>query len=101
MTKVLVALHKRADMSRDDFRRHWRSVHGPIALAMPGLRKYVQNHAIADGAPFDGLAEMWFDDAAAMQKALTSEAAQRAAADSANFLERTQLIMVEEAALAG
>ena len=96
MIKVLIALTRRDGMGRDDFRRHWRDVHGPIAAAMPGVRRYVQNHATLDGAPFDGLAEMWFDDAEGMQRAFTSPQAQEAAADSENFLSSTQVVMVEE-----
>ena len=72
MVKVMVFLTKRADMSRDEFRRYWRETHGPLGAAMPGVRKYVQNHATADGTPFDGVAEMWFDDMAAMAAAFAS-----------------------------
>ncbi|MBI5288410.1 MAG: EthD family reductase [Chloroflexi bacterium] len=96
MTKVLVVLQKKADMPRDEFRRYWREVHGPIGARMPGVRKYVQNHVLADGAPFDGVAEMWFDSPETMRGAFTSEAAQEAARDAANFLGGTQVIVVEE-----
>jgi uncharacterized protein (TIGR02118 family) len=97
MVKVLIVLTRRTDMSRDDFRRYWRDVHGPIGASMPGVRRYVQNHATLDGAPFDGLAEMWFDTAEDMQRAFTSPQAQEAAADTANFLSNTQVVLVEEA----
>ena len=96
MTKVLVVLQKKADLSREEFRRYWRNVHGPIGARMPGVRRYVQNHVLADGAPFDGLAEIWFDSPEAMRAAFTSEAAQEAAHDAANFLAGTQVVAVEE-----
>jgi len=96
MTKVVVLLSKKPEMSRDDFRRYWRDVHGPMGQRMPGVRRYVQNHVTADGAPFDGIAEMWFDTPAAMQAAFTSEAAQEAARDVANFLAGQHVIVVEE-----
>jgi uncharacterized protein (TIGR02118 family) len=96
MTKLVVLLTRRADLSRDEFRRYWREVHGPLGAKMPGVRKYVQNHAVADGAPFDGFAEMWFDDTASMQAALASAESAAAGADAPNFIERTQLLFVEE-----
>ena len=63
---------------------------------MPGVRRYVQNHVVADGAAYDGIAELWFDSPADMQAAFTSEAAQEAARDAANFLAGQQVIIVEE-----
>ncbi len=96
MTKIVVFLNKRPDMSRDEFRRYWREVHGPLGAKMPGVRKYMQNHAIADGAPFDGFAEMWFDNTASMQAALASPESAAAGVDAPNFIEKTQLTFVEE-----
>ena len=96
MTKLVVLLTKRAEMSREEFRRYWREVHGPLGAKMPGVRKYVQNHSVADGAPFDGFAEMWFDDAASMQAALASPESAAAGADAPNFVEKTHLMFVEE-----
>jgi uncharacterized protein (TIGR02118 family) len=69
---------------------------------MPGVRRYVQNHAgtTLDGSalPCDGFAEIWFDDMASLQRALTSPQGQAAMADSENFLdvERIQTFVVEE-----
>ncbi len=96
MTKVIVLLSKKAEMSQEEFARHWRDVHGAIAVRMPGVRRYVQNHVTVEGAPYDGIAEMWFDSPAAMRAAFTSEAAQEAARDAANFLSGQQVIVVEE-----
>ncbi len=96
MVKMLVALHRKEGMTREEFRTYWRDVHGPMGALMPGVRRYVQNHVLADGAPFDGLAEMWFDSPAAMQAAFTSEAAAEAARDVTNFLSNTQVVLIEE-----
>lgn len=95
MTKIVVVLYRKEGMSRQEFRTYWRDVHGAIGARMPGVRRYVQNHALADGAPFDGIAEMWFDSPADMQTAFTSEAAQDAARDVPNFLSKQQVVMIE------
>ncbi len=96
MMKVLVVLQRKQGMAREEFRRYWREVHGPIGARMPGVQRYVQNHVAAEGAPFDGVAEMWFNTPADMQKAFTSEAAAEAARDAANFLAGSQVVIVEE-----
>jgi len=33
-------------MTHDQFVRHWVEVHAPRALAVPGLRRYVQSHIV-------------------------------------------------------
>ena len=44
-------LRRNPALTREEFRRHWRDLHGPWALRHPevfGLRHYVQLHAPAD-----------------------------------------------------
>lgn len=96
MIKLVVLLTRRPDVNRAEFERYWREVHGPLGMRFPGLRRYIQNHAVGDGAPFDGIAEMWFDDTESLQAALASPESATAGADAANFLARSQLIVVEE-----
>ena len=36
MIKVLAVLHKRSDMSREEFVRYWREVHAPLAAGDRG-----------------------------------------------------------------
>ena len=91
MTKVIFVVHKRPDMDRDEFRRYWRDVHGPLAARIPGLRKYVQNHPLPDAAsgdlPCDGIAELWFDSAEAMRAGFASPEGTATTADVPNFLD--------------
>jgi uncharacterized protein (TIGR02118 family) len=102
MAKIVFFFQRLPGMSFEDFSRYWREQHGPIGAAMPGVRKYIQNHAAAtlDGSPpaYDGFAELWFDDMESLQQALASPESQAAMADSENFLdmERIQTLIVEE-----
>ena len=101
MTKVIYVLHRRPDMDRDEFRRYWRDIHGPIAARMPGLRRYVQDHALTDvlgEPPCDGIAELWFDSEEAMRAALASPEGVATLADVPNFLDRDRIgeMVVEE-----
>jgi uncharacterized protein (TIGR02118 family) len=105
MVKLVVTLHRRPGMEYDDFSRYWREVHAPIAAALPGLRKYVQNYvsAAVDGSPrpYDAYAELWFDDMDALQQAFSSPEGQAATADNKNFMDegRLQAFVVEEVAV--
>jgi uncharacterized protein (TIGR02118 family) len=82
---------RRPDMERTEFDRYWAQVHGPLAAAIPTIRRYVQAHLspgtrAAGTAPCDGLAITWFDDVAAMRAGAATEAYAKTRADEANFL---------------
>ena len=101
MVKAIYLIRRKPGLSREDFHRYWRDVHGAIAARIPGLRRYVQCHAIVrdgDGAEFDGAAEAWFDDMDAVRRAVASPEYAAARMDEARFidLERTALIFTEE-----
>jgi uncharacterized protein (TIGR02118 family) len=91
----------RTDMPRADAAHHWREVHGPLALAQPGMVRYVQNLVTGligeggsigppQGAGFDGLAEVWFTDEDAWERAYASEAWRESLADCSNFLDMSE-----------
>ena len=102
MLKIVFLVHKRVDMDAQEFRRHWRETQGAIGAKIPGVRKYVQNLTIADPdggtPPYDGFAEMWFDNKEAFEQAMATPEAQAAIADLPNFLdvERMQSFVVDE-----
>ena len=102
MTKVLITVHKRADMGTEEFRRYWRETNGPIVAKVPGLRRYIQDHVLPDPSgvnpPYDGIAELWFDSPEAFQAGLGSPEGQAALADVPNFAdpEKLQVLMAEE-----
>jgi len=88
--KRIAFVTRRPDLSVDAFQRHWRDVHGPIAAAIPGLRRYVQCHALAETyarrpPPFDGLAITWFDSTDAMRRAATTPEYARTRDDESRF----------------
>ena len=97
MVKAIYLIRRKPGMSVADFHRYWREVHGSIAARIPGMRRYVQCHAI-NGAEYDGAAEAWFDDMEAVRRAVASAEYGAARADEARFidLDRTTLIFTEE-----
>ena len=97
----MVVCYRRADWSHDQFRRYFRETHGPLAMKIPGVRRYVQNFADPDAqrdGSWDAVIEFWFDDRASMAAAWQSEAGRRASADNANLMDlsRTRWSVVEE-----
>lgn len=64
---------RRAEMDRPGFLAYWRDVHGPLAAAIPTVRRYHQLPATDDeylqGEPaLDGLAVLWFDSTDSMRE---------------------------------
>jgi len=92
MIKLVYCISKKLDLTDEEFFRYWRNVHGPIGARIPGLRKLVQSHRItlpgdAYGADFDGMAELWFDDAAALLEARQSPEWTASTEDERNFID--------------
>ena len=102
MVKIVLLLHRRADLTVDQFRQYWHETHRPLIERLPGLRRLVLNDLLPgpDGAEpsCDGIGEDWFDSVEAMQAAFASPEAQAVTADVVNFLDlsRFQMLMVTE-----
>lgn len=67
MIKIIYFFKRKPGMSVEAFQGHWRTTHAEKIVALPGIRRYVQNHVLPSayrkGEPaFDGVAESWFDD---------------------------------------
>ena len=67
MIKTFGMLHKRGDISQDQFHAHWRGPHADHAVKLvPIMRRYVQNHRAPRPypgfePPADGCPEVWLD----------------------------------------
>ena len=87
MIKLTFAVRRRTDIDPDEFHRYWRDQHGPLVRSLQpalGIRRYVQTHRmetplnealrVGRGAlePFDGVAELWWDDLDALVAAAAS-----------------------------
>jgi uncharacterized protein (TIGR02118 family) len=105
MIKSLSLLTRKPHLSHDEFVRHWVTVHAPLAHAVPGLRRYVQNHIVGErhradipttDVAVDGVAELWFDDLATMQRANASPEAKRLHDDGALFIGGIKTFIIEE-----
>jgi uncharacterized protein (TIGR02118 family) len=102
MIKVMLLLHRRPDLTQEQFRSSWHGPHQALLVQLPGLRRLVLNDVLPglDGSPAtcDGVAEDWFDSLADMQAAFGSTEGQAVAADAASFIDlsRLRMLVVEE-----
>lgn len=95
MIKLVYCITRRAGMSVEEFSRYWQEVHGPIGRRIPGLRRLVQSHPVPhpdDMRPpaFDGMAELWFDDLAAVRAAQQSPEWRTSSEDESNFIDHSR-----------
>ncbi|MGC2446214.1 MAG: EthD family reductase [Candidatus Sulfotelmatobacter sp.] len=105
MLKFMVVLYRRADLTPAQFRRHLENVHAPLARALPGLKKYKQNHFAADPTRkhpgWDAIVELYFESRDAMEAAWDSPQGKASDADLPLFTDpnRTTWSVVEEVTL--
>ncbi len=103
MVKLIFCLRRREDISVEEFHRYWRDEHGPLVARHAdalGIRRYVQLHTVSGPvnaalaaarrapAAYDGVAELWFDDADALGRSAASDEGRAAAAELARDEER-------------
>jgi len=105
MFTVTFVLNEKPGMDRGEALRYWRDTHGPIAGKIPGVRRYVQQHALAapEGEPpFLGVASMYFDDTQAFAAAAASPEFAAAIKDVDNFADpRLATAFTEDVVIVG
>jgi uncharacterized protein (TIGR02118 family) len=115
--KLTFAVRRRDDIEPAEFHRYWRDEHGPLVRSFQpvlGIRRYVQMHRLDTPLndllrasrtalePFDGAAELWWDDLDALSAASSTpegiEAGQALLTDEARFIDlsRSALWLGEE-----
>ena len=89
-------------LTYESFQEHWRSEHAGLAGEIPGLRGYVQNHAVlVDGRPLfpypgvDACSEIQFDSLESMDEGFASEHYRQAVvADEHSLIDKSRFAMV-------
>lgn len=108
MLKVVYYLSRKSDLSEAEFRRHWRDVHVPLVMRLPGLRRYRISpvtgslSSIPSGArppDIDGIAELFYDDPTAFRAAQASAEMAAAEADVPRFTSQVTAHFVDEVLL--
>ena len=97
MQRLVLYLKRRADLTRPGFFDWWLGHHSALATQLPGLRRYMISLAADEPeGPFDGMAELWFDDLAAAEAACASAVGQAARADADAHVARRERLPLTE-----
>lgn len=96
MVKVLTFITRKAGMPVEEFHQYWRTRHPDAVMKLPGIRRYVQSHALpaayAKGEPVhDGIAEVWADDTDALRAMTKSPFHPALIADEERFIDRSKM----------
>jgi uncharacterized protein (TIGR02118 family) len=116
MIKVVYCLRRRPELSVEEFQKYWLETHASFGAGIPGVKRYVQVHALGGelaeqmsaGHPagkneaFDGVAELWFEEED-IEKLPTTEGALAAVQDEANFIDfdRSVIFLAKEHVIVG
>ena len=94
MVRFLVLYHTPEDPA--EFDRYYRDVHIPLAKQLPGLRRYTisRDVALIRGEAYYMIAELDWDDRAALESAFRSPEGQAAAEDVPKFATGGSLSMI-------
>ena len=87
-------------MSREDFQRWWIEEHAPLARTLPGVLRIRFNLLDAD-APFDGIAELWFESSEAADAAYATDIGKAVAADSLAHVKSRVRMLADEREVLG
>lgn len=104
--KYVVLLKRHAGLDGDAFQRAWEA-NGELVSRIPGVTGYRQNQVIArervkgapsayEDMPIDGIAELWFASAAAMNAAVASPQASAAMNRAHDFVAEATAFTVAE-----
>jgi uncharacterized protein (TIGR02118 family) len=95
-------LKKKDTLTDQEFAKYWLETHVPLAKTMPGLRKYVVN--VVKRPPnrepdYNGVVELWFDDADSMKKAFASSEGLATQKDTETFASKLTTLYIDEHAV--
>ena len=108
MIKRIAVLTRRPELSREEFHKHWREVHGELSKRVPNMLRYVQKlvteevphpHLPGGVSGIDGFAEIWFKDRETMEAALDTDEFRELYADGPLFTATSVTFHVDEEVL--
>ena len=89
LIKTVTLLTRRPDLSSEEFHRHWKDIHAPLVLALPGVCRYVQCRPIqvpGREPQYDGIAEVWYEDIESLNATLQTSEYEILLNDEKNFM---------------
>jgi len=99
MQKIVLLLKRRPALDPADFQRRWLVERPGLVAKLPGVRRYVQSHALLQGYAkgellFDGIEEVWFENAVAAEHARRSNACLSLLTDAGGLTDPTRTVLM-------
>lgn len=95
--KLVAALKRRADLTRDEFKAWWLDRHAPIVVAFPELGRYQVDIVDEEAERFvDGIAEVSFKDLPTLQRIMSTRQVKDTQQDSQVHTRARYRMFVEE-----
>lgn len=89
MVKMVALLVRAESLSHEEFVRYWEEKHAPLVEELPNVERYVTSLPTdSEESVYDGLAELYFKDMAALGEAFDSEAGEAVLEDAAEFSDQ-------------
>jgi uncharacterized protein (TIGR02118 family) len=98
MIKLICLINRPSRVQPEEFRGWWLDHHARVAAKLPGLRRYTISICDRAGGepPFDGVAELWFDDVSSMEAAFASPAGVECSREDATLIGRRIAMVTAE-----
>ena len=98
MIKRISLIRRKDGITAEEFWEHYTGPHAAIVRKMPGVRKMVLSRVVGpQSVAWDAVGELWFDDAAAVERAFADpQIAGLLAHDRPLFLGQSEVIIAEE-----
>ena len=105
MIRRISMLTRKPQLTHEEFVDHWLNVHGPLALNVPRIRRYVQCRVIeehfrkdipAQEDEIDGIAELWYDSVEDLMESSETPEAKALYADGALIIGKIRTFIIEE-----
>ena len=106
LIKLLYCLHRRPELTLQEFQDHWLERHSDFGRANPQVLRYVQYHTLADdpvhralaqageghepAASYDGMAVAWFENSQTLQESMRSDNVAAALEDEKRFIDHSR-----------
>jgi hypothetical protein len=95
MIHLIAFVKAKPGMSREDFRRHWADVHGPLVAGIPEERRHTAYYAQHPRLDSDCIAIQSFESMAEFQGFLSApEVAEQLGPDGPKFMDQEKSIWI-------
>lgn len=110
MIKSLSILTRKPHLSFEAFRKVWTEEHAPMVRAVPEVKKYVLSFVIDQPAKahvamlpieVDAIAELWYEDRAALDRAAQRPEMKAVLDNGAKYLAAIKSVVTEEVDVIG